>query len=236
MYIIQLVRQFSKHVTTIAILLLAWLAITPVTASATPSSPPYGQCWAIGYADTCNVLITIDTNGALSIAVDSNVSPYDEPQGDDMLVGVENLWDRTVDSIFLSGSNIFGFEDDGASSGGDNCTLGVPTSNGCHSVIGVTGYEGLVNDDVFKLVYFDISDSDNGLVIFNKGLWAGQTAWFSLEGPPDTEISVYLDPPVVDQTISTDDTVSVPEPTMMSLMGLGLLGLAWSRRRSNAAL
>ena len=47
----------------IALMLFAWLAVMPTTASAA-----FMQCPSIGHAASCNVLITIDSTGAVSTA------------------------------------------------------------------------------------------------------------------------------------------------------------------------
>ncbi len=71
---------------------------------------------------------------------------------------------------------------------------------------GSTGYEG--PDNTFLVV-----DGDHGTVEFTVGLAPGTGNWFALEGTP--------------QSIA-----GTPEPTSLLLLGSGLVGLAWRRRKA----
>lgn len=136
-------------------------------ASADPSiAPPFNECPPIGEDTGCGVLIVVNQDGTTSTLTDPNEGPYDGT--DDTLVGVVNRSAATVQSLPLSGSDIFGFDDDGLCAD-DNAPAGCP--------FGPTGYEGPGTS-------FSADDSgDSGTVTFDGGLAPGSTAYFSLEGP-----------------------------------------------------
>ena len=71
---------------------------------------------------------------------------------------------------------------------------------------GPTGYEG--PDNTFVVI-----DSNHGTVDFTVGLAPGTGSWFALEGTPQ-------------------QIVGTPEPTSLLLLGSGLLGVAWRRRKA----
>lgn len=114
----------------------------------------FPQCPTIGLSPGCAVLITINPNGSLTVSVDPSVPPYDGVE--DTLVGVINKSGATVFGIALTGSDIFGFDGDGA-------------NNGDYAGPGVS---------------FTITDANTGTVNFPSGLDNGKSLWFSLEGPP----------------------------------------------------
>ncbi|MEO6195143.1 MAG: N-acetylmuramoyl-L-alanine amidase [Thermoanaerobaculia bacterium] len=140
--------RVSYLAASLFLLFLSWL---PIKASA------IGNCPAIGQSPSCSVLITIVPDGSLVIQVDPQVPPYDGVE--DELVGVVNNSGASVYGIALSGSDIFGFDGDGAGPGGN--------------------YNGPGNS-------FTVIDSDHGIVNFTgaNGLAAGGFSWFSLEGAP----------------------------------------------------
>jgi len=139
------------RVSYLALLFFLFLSWLPINASA------IGNCPAIGESPSCSVLITINPDGSLKFQVDPSVPPYDGVE--DELVGVVNNSGASVYGIALSGSDIFGFDGDGAGAGGN--------------------YNGPDNA-------FTITDSDHGIVNFTgtNGLTAGGFSWFSLEGAP----------------------------------------------------
>lgn len=114
----------------------------------------FTQCPPIQRSPGCAVLITINPSGAVSLAIDPSVGPYDGVE--DTLVGVVNKSGATVFGIFLQGPDIFGFDGDGANAG---------------------NYAG-------PGISFSLVDANSGTVNFINGLDNNQSAWFSLEGQP----------------------------------------------------
>lgn len=74
----------------------------------------------------------------------------------------------------MTGSDIFGFDGDGA--GSPDCDLGGPSPFGCPYNLGPTGYEGLVNNDPMRLVTFLVTNVNQGTAQFAGGLQPGETA------------------------------------------------------------
>lgn len=156
----------------------------------------------------CNLIITATDNGSggvnYSLAAGSLGVPYEF--SDDQAVGVVNNSSQSISSLSLFGSDIFGFEDDGIQL--------YLSSASCPS--GTTTYEGIINGTA-NCVTFNVTDSDHGSVVFNGGLGAGETAYFSLEGAPN---------------INNLRVGVVPEPASLTLLGTGLFGLLVRRRKS----
>ncbi len=147
----------------------------------------FNQCPRIGYATGCSFLITIQPDLRLTIAPDPGVLPFDNIE--DTLVGVQNNSGATVFGVFLSGSDIFGFDGDGAGDPtGSFWGPGSPFGPFPGGPFGPTGYEG-------PNTSFTVRDFSNGVVNFFHrnssgmvvpGLPPGQSLWFSLEGAPSS--------------------------------------------------
>ena len=125
-----------------------------------PAVQAAGICPTINSATTCNLFITINPDGSVTLTA-GDPDPYDGVE--DTLIGVTNNFAGAISTLHISGSNIFGFDGDGA------CTL--LGGGGC----GPTGYEGPGTS------FSPVNNSD-GFVNFTGGLaGGGGTAWFSLE-------------------------------------------------------
>ncbi|MFI5398234.1 MAG: hypothetical protein ACHQ9S_22075 [Candidatus Binatia bacterium] len=174
------------------------------------STPLFTQCPPVGLDTGCATLITINANGSVSTATDSNQPPYDGDE--DQLIGIQNNLGAAVCSITLSSNqNIFGFDEDGL------CTE-TPSPSDCP--FGPTGYEG-------KGTSFDIVDDQHGTVKFQPCIRPGGSAYFSLEEAVLGEI-----------TFPAIGTQSLAAPALgpIALFGLGLgltaVGVRLVSRRS----
>src|SRR5271157_2050834 len=106
----------------------------------TSTTAPFNECPAIGYDNSCGLLIVVSNNGEQVLQDNNNgtsgatttpgaQTPYDD--NDDTLVGIVNQSSKPLYAIQLSGSStstpIFGFEGDGI------CTYAL---NGASSSVG----------------------------------------------------------------------------------------------------
>lgn len=185
-------------------------------ASAVSANPP---CPQLGFANGCDVQITLNSGGTATVAVTGQPA-YDGSE--DQLVGVTNNSGNTIASITLSGSDIFGFDGDGAGEPGSGCLVSSGAPFPCFSggPFGSSGYEGPGTS-------FSITDASDGSVNFAGGLPDGGTAWFSLEEAPSTSGFTVT---------GTTPGTGTPEPASILLFGTGLLGFAFliRRRRLNS--
>ncbi len=164
-----------------------------------------GVCPSAGSASDCNLLLTFGSGGSIATSTGPQTN-YDG--GDDALIGVLNNSGQVLNSFNISGYNLFGFEGDGINAYVTPPVTGNPDN---------TGYGG-------PLAYFtNISPSrDSGTVNFWGGLADGAFTYFSLE-----ESINLSSPPVVSN--------NVPEPSILPMFGLGLLGMGWLAWRRKSA-
>jgi hypothetical protein len=190
--------------------LLFVLAGMSIAAWADNPVGTFAPCPAIGWANGCNLILTINSNGTVTPTL-GDPNAYDGVE--DQLVGVINNSNITITTLQLSGSDIFGFEGDGAGMTGTGCLTNFGSPFPCNNTAyGPTGYEG-------PNVSFTIGNVNSGTVNFlNGGIAPGGTAWFSLEQP----------------ATANGVTVTVgqaPEPGSMLLIGTGLVGLVGKLRK-----
>ncbi|MGH9404430.1 MAG: PEP-CTERM sorting domain-containing protein [Terriglobia bacterium] len=203
-------RQLATSLAAIAVVLL----FSGISGAAS-SNPP---CPQLGHADGCNAIITLNSGGTATISVTSTPA-YDGVE--DQLVGVINNSGTAIGSIMLSGSDIFGFDGDGAFSPGCDFSGGAPYPCGAATSGDTTGYAG-------PNTSFTVTDSDNGTLNFTGGLANGGTAVFSLEAAPSTGGFTVT---------GTTPPTNTPEPSSLILFVTGVLALvAFVYRRKLAAL
>ena len=163
-------RRRAFKVLAIAVSALAVggsLAAAPAALAAS-----FTECPAIGASPGCEILLTVNANGTVSVQGDSSVGTFDG--SDDTLIGIINNSATAVKAVTVSGpgSDLSGFDGDGICSGGYGSWNG---SAGCP--YGPTGYEGPGTSFVT-----DPSLPDSAEVDFTGGLAPGGKAYFSLEG------------------------------------------------------
>jgi hypothetical protein len=164
----------------------------------------------------CNVLITFGSGGSITTTT-PNAAPSYDSGGDDNLIGIVNNSGAPITSLALNGGldDVFGFDGDGicgASLGG--------TSPG-YTFVGGGNPCGAVDSSGYGdngITFSNINAFDTtGDVNFPGGIPNGGTAFFSLEGPVNLNLTVT--------------PVSTPEPGTLLLLGTGLLGLVAFKSR-----
>ncbi len=166
---------------------------------------PAGNGGATGFAHNpdssatgCNVVITINADRSTSVVL-KDAAPYDlSSNGDDMLIGVVNNSSSTVPSITLSGSSIFGLENDGICNysfvGNTYCLTNAPGGTSSTGTLG-SGNNGVDPYDYYgPMTTFTIANSGSGTVNFSPVLTPGASTYFSLEGSPSTSLAITVAP------------------------------------------
>jgi hypothetical protein len=200
--------------------LVLLFAVALLVFAASPLfADPCPQTLSLSGAAGCNSIITINANGSVTLgAGGKGATPYDG--SDDQLVGVINNNAAPLTSLTLSGSNIFGFENDGICNASYGVT-GCPGDDGTSATNHDLTYAGLVGVSTTDgsggsggMQHFSLVDVNNGTVFFDGGLAKGAAAFFSLENAPSTN----------GFTVGGVNG-AVPEPSSIVLFG-SILGLS----------
>jgi hypothetical protein len=188
-------------------LLLGILAAGVLCFVAAPAS---AQCPAAGAATGCNVTITINSGGTLTISAVSGtmIDALKNPgAADDVMVGIINNSGGPIASLTLmSNTNIFGFDGDGACSG-----YTVPNASPCTPTFNEYFPAGITDSGVAV-------GQKSGNINFTGNLANGAQTWVSLEN--FGTVTGQGNAPQV-----------TPEPGTLGLVGSSLLGLAGILRR-----
>jgi hypothetical protein len=167
--------------------------------------PGTGVVGAANGADTCGVLITVNSvDGlgnatAVTLTPKGNGNPYDGTE--DTIVGIQNNSSGNLSAITLSATApIFGFDQDGPC---DPFYNAHPYS-WC-TTAGFSGYEG--PDNTFTNISADFT---RGTVKFTSAVGSGGSTWFALEGTPNSLVAVTptITAPPVPVTAGNDTTAT----------------------------
>jgi len=177
-------RAFSGG-TVIAALALV-ITSANANAASTPT-PPFTECPAVGAAPSCDILLVVNSDQTITVTGNSSIGPYDG--SDDTLVGIVNNSSSAISAITVSGpgSGLAGFDGDGICTYATGGTVGGsgPGFVGdsycdAQQLAGTDPEDYSGPDNSFTL---DPNSQDDVEVDFNgKGLTAGATSYFSLEG------------------------------------------------------
>jgi hypothetical protein len=221
-----------------------------VMASDARATLNYGVCPNVGNdVNGCQLLITVTAqSGGVAIAYTVTQNPVNDGPFDgaeDTLIGITNLSGSTLTSIVLTGapgSDIAGFDGDGACSGGYSPE---PTAAQCGGAYTTTNPQDYASAGVTFTNFSTVSGSGtHDTVTVNFSLTNGSSAFFSLENaltpasisPPlvAPTITKAFSPSTVFQSQTSTLTFTIANSNALALTGLaftdtfpsGLLGVS----------
>lgn len=157
----------------------------------------------------CNLLITFNADGSITTTAPNAALSYDNG-GDDNMVGIVNNTGSPITAVTLSGTSApFGFDGDGACDPTWTFAGGSP----CGTTTSGYGHDGVT----FSAIS---ANGDTGTADFAGGIpGSGGSNWLSLEGPVNLSLVI------------TPVTSTVPEPSslLVMLLGIGLVGMGYRR-------
>ena len=166
-------------------------------------------------ATGCNVIITINANGSVTVTTPDANPAHGYDGSDDMLVGVVNNSSGALSSMALTGAGIFGFERDGI------CTYTFVGSGYCNASQIAGNDPGDYAGPTSTFPGWTVTTSNSGTVSFSPGVPAsGGTTYFSLEGAPTTSIAVI--PTTGPTTTATVPALSTWGFVLLAVLLMGL--------------
>ena len=168
-----------------------WICALAVVAScltggaeAVASTTPFTQCPAIGAAPSCDILLQVKPDLTISVIGDPAVGPYDG--GDDTLVGIVNNSASAISAITVSGpgSGLASFDGDGICTyaTGGIVGAGFTGDSYCTSQQKAGTDPGDYSGPGTSFTLDPKSSDDVEVDFAGKGLAAGKSTYFSLEG------------------------------------------------------
>jgi hypothetical protein len=193
------------------------LGVVAGTASASsPVTPPFTECPAIGAAPSCGILLVVNPGKTISVVGDPSGGPYDG--NDDTLVGILNNSSSPVSAITVSGPNsgLAGFDSDGictyaagGTTGGSGPGFSGDSYCSTQQLAGTDPEDYAGPGTSFTL---DPASTDDVEVDFaGKGLAAGSSTYFSLEGALTSAVITARPGMLADGYVAMGDSYSSGE-------------------------
>jgi PEP-CTERM motif len=202
------------------------LAIAALPALASPIN--FSECPAVGDDTTgCALLITVTaTNGmgtATAFTVTASGGPTSYDGGDGTLIGVLNSPSDSggvfsINFTVAPGTGTFAFDEKGAceATGSPLVDIYSPAPTALQCLQGQYQTEDAYDYASAGVTFTSFNLADAGIITSGTGpLGPGQFTWFSLPG----------------DITASDISMVTPEPSLLWLLGVGIIGLGFLRHR-----